>query len=94
MIEGIVILPLGSIQGWMNENFGPTWALRSSLFFCVIGAILLRCVYCSHKRKERIELKKQEIVDMKDIEMHEKKSEKNNDSERPVIPSSPVIIKN
>lgn len=87
MIEGIVILPLGWIQGWMNENVRHTWALRSSLVFCVIGGLLLTVMYYSHKRKEQIELKK-------DVEMCEKKIEQNNDSEKSVIPPSLVIIKN
>lgn len=61
LIEGVIIMPLGSIQGWMNEHLGKRWALESSLYFCVVGALLLWCVERSQKKKERKELPVKEI---------------------------------
>lgn len=55
VLQGVLMLPLSTILGWINEHWGKHWAYQLTLLFCVIGAVLLTCVYYSQQRKEKRE---------------------------------------
>lgn len=62
VLQGVMLLPMNTILGWLNKQFGDYWAYRLTLLFCIIGAILLTCVYYSQKRKEAREKKELPVV--------------------------------
>ena len=65
VLQGVLMLPLSTILGWVNEHWGKHWAYQLTLLFCVIGAILLTCVYYSQKRREQREKEEKESKEEK-----------------------------
>ena len=89
VLQGIMLLPMNTILGWLNKQFGDYWAYRLTLLFCVVGALLLTCVYYSQKRKEAREKKELPVVAPSEVEKkaevvasNEKKTEETPVSEK------------
>lgn len=71
VLQGVINLPVTYLLGVLNEYVNKAAAYQMTLAFCVLGSILLTCVYYSQKRFE----KQLKVVDPKDASP---KKEENN----------------
>ena len=86
VLQGVMLLPMNTILGWINERCGKQWAYQLTLVFCVLGAVLLTCVYYSQKRME--ERKKRELpisVEKKELPQYPSTPHDNTITEKYVI---------
>ena len=72
VLQGLMLLPMNTILGWLNERWGKQWAYQLTLLFCVVGAILLCCVYYSQKRYEARMKRELPVVDKKEMNVVDK----------------------
>ena len=92
VLQGVMLLPMNTILGWLNEHWGKHWAYQLTLLFCVVGAALLSCVYYSQKHyEERIKRELPISVDEKKelpISVDEKKESTISIEEKKELPIS------
>ena len=53
VLQGVINLPITYLLGVLNEYVSKSLAYRLTLVFCVVGSLLLTCVYFSQKRLEK-----------------------------------------